>query len=156
MTECSINPERKYYNAQGKLPPVHFLPDAAFVPPVGPQNSPRLITDTTLRDGAQDPRFALFPNETKLKYFDLLHKLDNGTGRIEAVEVFIYQKRDLWTLEKLLARGYDYPAITTWTRATPKDIKLMVEVGGGRIRETGMLASSSDHHIFDKLGFRSK
>ena len=155
-TEHSINPERKYYNSRGKLPPVNILPDPAVIPRTSPQNSPKLITDTTLRDGAQDPRFAIFPNEAKLKYFDLLHQLDNGTGRIEAVEVFIYQKRDLWTLEKLLARGYDYPAITTWTRATPKDIKLMMEVGGGRIKETGMLASSSDHHIFDKLGFRSK
>ena len=155
-TEHPINLERKYFNSRGKLPPVSFLPDAAVVPSISPQNSPKLITDTTLRDGAQDPRFALFPNETKLKYFDLLHKLDNSTGRIEAIEVFIYQKRDLWTLERLLARGYDYPVITTWTRATPKDIKLMVEVGGGRIKETGMLASSSDHHIFDKLGFRSK
>jgi isopropylmalate/homocitrate/citramalate synthase len=155
-TEHPVNPEKKYYNFQGKLPPVNFLADVAVIPPAGPQNSPKLITDTTLRDGAQDPRFAVFPNETKLKYFDLLHKLDNGTGRIEAVEVFIYQKRDLWTLEKLLARGYDYPVITTWTRATPKDIKLLVKIGGGRIKETGMLASSSDHHIFDKLDFRSK
>lgn len=156
MTEYKVNLEKKYYDFQGKLPPVDLLADAQVIPPATPQNTPKIITDTTLRDGAQDPRFALFPNETKLKYFDLLHKLDNGTGRIEAVEVFIYQKRDLWTLEKLLARGYDYPQVTAWTRATPKDIKLLVEVGGGRIKETGMLASSSDHHIFDKMGFRSK
>ncbi len=156
MTEYHINLEKKYYNFQGKLPPVDFLADVAVIPLTTPQNSPKIITDTTLRDGAQDPRFALFPNETKLEYFDLLHKLDNGTGRIESVEVFIYQKRDLWTLEKLLARGYDYPRVTAWTRATPKDIKLLVEVGGGRIKETGILASSSDHHIFDKMGFRSK
>ena len=151
-----VNQQKKYYNSQGRLPSVNFSEDPAVVPPVSPKNSPKMITDTTLRDGAQDPRFALLPNETKLKYVDLLHKLDNGAGRIEAVEVFIYQKRDLWTLEKLLARGYDYPQITTWTRATPKDIKLLVEVGNGRIKETGMLASSSDHHIFDKLGFRTK
>lgn len=156
MTEYPIDPEKKYYNFQGKLPSVDPLPDVPVIPPTSPQNSPKIITDTTLRDGAQDPRFALFPNETKLKYFDLLHKLDNGTGRIESVEVFIYQKRDLWVLEKLLARGYEYPRVTSWTRATPKDIKLLVEIGRGRIKETGILASSSDHHIFDKLGFRSK
>jgi isopropylmalate/homocitrate/citramalate synthase len=117
---------------------------------------PKLITDTTLRDGNQDPRFALFPLAARLKYFDLLHALDNGAGRIEAVEVFIYQNRDLWTIEKLLERGYEYPQVTTWTRATPKDIKQLIEVAGSRIRETGMLASASDHHIFDKLEFRSK
>ena len=117
---------------------------------------PKLITDTTLRDGAQDPRFAIFPNEAKLKYFDLLHELDNGTGVINAIEVFIYQKRDLWTLEKLLERGYDFPRVTTWTRATPKDIKNLFNVSNGRITETGMLASCSDHLMFDRLGFHSK
>lgn len=156
MQEYTVYSEKKYYNFQGELPRADLVLEPATVPPASSQNTPKLITDTTLRDGAQDPRFALFPNETKLKYFDLLHKLDNGAGRIEAVEVFIYQKRDLWTLEKLLSRGYDFPQVTTWTRATPKDIKLLVEIGGGRIKETGMLASSSDHHIFDKLGFRSK
>ncbi len=156
MIEFAVNNEKRYYNFNGKLPHVELSSEPAALPAASPQNSPKLITDTTLRDGAQDPRFALFPNEAKLKYFDLLHKLDNGTGRIEAVEVFIYQKRDLWVLEKLLARGYDFPQVTTWTRATPKDIKLLVDIGGGKIKETGMLASCSDHHIFDKMGFHSK
>ncbi|MDZ4278696.1 MAG: hypothetical protein U1B78_06105, partial [Dehalococcoidia bacterium] len=89
-------------------------------------------------------------------YFDLLHRLDNGTGTIYAVEAFMYQKRDVWTLEQLLDRGYEWPKVTTWTRATPKDIKDLVAFSQGRIKETGMLASASDHHIFDKLGFRSK
>ena len=51
----------------------------------------------------------------------MLHRLDNGTGTIYAVEAFIYQKRDAWTLEQLLSRGYEWPKVTTWTRATPKD-----------------------------------
>jgi citrate (Re)-synthase len=46
--------------------------------------------------------------------------------------------------------------VTTWTRATPKDIKLLVDVSQGKVKETGMLASASDHHIFDKLGYASK
>ncbi|MGH7126201.1 MAG: hypothetical protein ACREFI_17630, partial [Stellaceae bacterium] len=75
---------------------------------------------------------------------------------IYAVETFIYQKRDAWTLDQLLARGYEWPRVTTWTRATPKDIKDLVAISQGRIKETGMLASASDHHIFDKLGFKSK
>ena len=72
------------------------------------------------------------------------------------MEMFIYQERDVWTLHKLFERGYSRPEITTWTRATPKDIKLLMEVSQGRVKETGMLASSSDHHIFDKLRFASK
>ncbi len=154
ITATSINAERVYYNFDGKLPPIP-MEDEPVLPPAT-DDGPRLITDTTLRDGAQDSRVALFPHETRIRYYDLLHRLDNGTGTIYAVEAFIYQKRDAWTIEQLLDRGYEWPKVTTWTRATPKDIKLLVDLSQGRIKETGMLASASDHHIFDKLGFRSK
>ena len=156
MQSYQVNPARKYFNFGGRIPPIHLEESPAEMPIPGPHTHPKLITDTTMRDGAQDPCFAIFPNEAKLEYFDLLHSLDNGTGIIDAVEVFIYQKRDLWTLEKLLERGYKFPRVTTWTRATPKDIKDLVQVSGGKVAETGMLASCSDHHIFDRLGFRSK
>jgi isopropylmalate/homocitrate/citramalate synthase len=156
MAEYPINPNKQYYNYHGQLPPLPFEAEPALIPPETEKTHPKLITDTTLRDGAQDSHFALFPVETRLKYYDLLHELDNGTGCIEQVEVFIYQKRDLWALDRLLEREYQYPQVTTWTRALPKDIKLLVDVSQGRIKETGMLASSSDHHIFDKLGHRSK
>ncbi|MCH7488855.1 MAG: hypothetical protein IIB23_04420, partial [Chloroflexi bacterium] len=154
VTATTINAEPVYYNFDGKLPPIPMEDEPVLPPPV--DSSPKLITDTTLRDGAQDSRIALFPHESRVRYFDLLHQLDNGTGTIYAIEAFIYQKRDAWTLDKLLERGYEWPKVTTWTRATPKDIKLLVELSQGRIKETGMLASASDHHIFDKLGFRSK
>src|SRR3990172_2053462 len=154
VTRDGVNEERVYYSFQGKMPPVE-LEDEPALPPTG-DTEPRLITDTTLRDGAQDARFPLFPNEARLKYVDLLHQLDNSTGRIHAVETFIYQQRDLWVLNKLLERGYEYPQITTWIRATPRDVKDLYEASQGRVKETGMLASSSDHHIFDKLGYRSK
>jgi isopropylmalate/homocitrate/citramalate synthase len=156
VTATRVNTERVYYNYDGNLPPVSMEPEPARLPAPASDELPKLITDTTLRDGAQDSRFAIFPPETRLRYFDLLHQLDNGTGTVYAVEAFIYQKRDVWTLEKLLERGYEWPRVTTWTRATPKDIKLLVEVSQGRVKETGMLASASDHHIFDKLGYASK
>ncbi len=156
MSEKRINPERVYYNYQGKFPPLVSDHEPASVPNSTSISDPKLITDTTLRDGAQDPHFALFPLEARLAYYDMLHQLDNGTGVIEQIEVFVYQKRDLWALEKLLDRGYEFPEITTWTRALPKDIKMLTNISNGRIKETGMLASSSDHHIFDKLGHKSK
>jgi citrate (Re)-synthase len=157
MEDWKINPERVYFDTQGGFPPAGVdHGQSAPIPVQSEANFPKLITDTTLRDGAQDPRFALFPHAAKLRYFDLLHKLDNGTGRIENLEVFIYQERDRWVLEKLLERGYDFPCVTTWTRATPKDIKLLVEISQGQVKETGMLASSSDHHIFDRLKHPSK
>ncbi|MBI3954035.1 MAG: 2-isopropylmalate synthase [Chloroflexi bacterium] len=156
MAVYSINPQKVFFDNKGKFPPIALEAEPAVPPADSPQTTPKRITDTTLRDGAQDPRFALFPVEARLRYFDLLHKLDNGTGVIESLEVFIYQERDVWCLQKLLERGYQYPQVTTWTRATPKDIKTFLEVSGGAVKETGMLASASDHHIFDKLGFRSK
>src|SRR6266540_1608525 len=152
--KLKINRERVYYNFDGRMPPVELEAEPAPLPPA--DMGPKLITDTTLRDGAQDSRIPLFPNEARLRYVDLLHKLDSDTGRIHTVETFIYQKRDLWVLEKLLARGYEFPKITTWIRANPKDVKEMYEASQGRVKETGMLASSSDHHIFDKLGYHSK
>ena len=156
MAEHHIDPEVRYYNYQGRFPPLPMERDPAPIPPVTDKTHPKLITDTTLRDGAQDPHFALFPVDARLRYFDLLHELDNGAGAIEQIEVFIYQQRDLWTLERLLEREYAFPQVTTWTRAIPKDIRDLVEVSRGSIKETGMLASSSDHHIFDKLKYRSK
>ncbi|MBF6600186.1 MAG: hypothetical protein IVW36_06725 [Dehalococcoidia bacterium] len=150
-----VNSERVYHNYAGQLPPVTLEPEPVE-PPSMQEGVPKLITDTTLRDGAQDSRFAIFPPDVRLQYYDLLHQLDNGSGAIYAVEAFIYQKRDVWTIEKLLERGYAWPRVTTWTRATPKDIKLLVDVSQGKVKETGMLASASDHHIFDKLGYASK
>ena len=156
MAEYHIDPEIRYYNYQGKFPPLPMENEPAPIPSVTDKTHPKLITDTTLRDGAQDPHFALFPVDARLRYFDLLHELDNGTGTIEQIEVFIYQQRDLWALERLLEREYAFPQVTTWTRAIPKDIRDLVDVSRGSIKETGMLASSSDHHIFDKLKYRSK
>ncbi len=156
VVAAKVNSARVYYNYEGQLPPVTLEREPVTPPAAADDALPKLITDTTLRDGAQDSRFAIFPPEVRLKYYDLLHRLDNNTGSIYAVEAFIYQKRDVWTLEKLLERGYEWPRVTTWTRATPKDIKLLVEVSQGRVKETGMLASASDHHIFDKLGHSSK
>ncbi len=150
----TVNEERIYYNFQGRMPPVQMEADPAPIP-IG-DTEPRLITDTTLRDGAQDSRFPFFPNEDRLRYVELLHDLDNGTGTIYAIETFIYHKRDVWVLEKLLEQGWEWPRVTTWIRANPKDVKELYEISQGRVKETGMLASSSDHHIFDKLGYHSK
>jgi len=154
ITKDKINADPVYYNFQGQMPPVQLEADPAPLPTQ--DDAPKLITDTTLRDGAQDSRFPLFPNEARLRYVDLLHQLDNGSGTIDAIETFIYQRRDIWVLDKLLERGYEYPRITTWIRANPKDVKELYDVSQGRVKETGMLASSSDHHIFDKLGYHSK
>lgn len=154
MANAKYNPERVYYNFEGRMPPIPLEAEPAPLPEG--DGLPKLITDTTLRDGAQDSRFPLFPNDARLRYVDLLHELDNGSGVVHSIETFIYQKRDAWVLDKLLEREYDFPKITTWIRANPKDVKQLHEVSQGRVKETGLLASASDHHIFDKLAYRSK
>ena len=44
--------------------------------------------------------------------------------------------------------GLKFPEITTWIRASKEDFKLVRDLG---IRETGILVSCSDYHIFKKL-----
>ncbi|MEI7542588.1 MAG: 2-isopropylmalate synthase [bacterium] len=109
------------------------------------------ITDTTFRDGQQSlPPFKV---EHIVKLFDLMHKLDGGTGLIRQTEFFLYTKRDREALEKCLSRGYDYPQVTGWIRAVESDFKLVKEMG---LKETGILTSVSDYHIFLKLKWTRK
>ena len=44
--------------------------------------------------------------------------------------------------------GFKFPEITTWIRASKKDFELVRNIG---IKETGILVSCSDYHIFKKL-----
>src|SRR4029453_2356824 len=130
VTKSKINAERVYYNFDGRMPPVQLESEPAPLP--APETEPKLITDTTLLDVSQASRIPLFPNEARLPYDAPPPRLDNRTGRIYAVETFIYQKRDQWVLEKLLERGYEYPKITTWIRANPKEVKELHEATQGR------------------------
>ena len=45
--------------------------------------------------------------------------------------------------------GYEFPEITTWIRASKKDFDLVKSIG---VKETGVLVSCSDYHIFHKMG----
>lgn len=47
-----------------------------------------------------------------------------------------------------MERGYEFPEVTSWIRANKEDFKLVKQMG---IKETGMLMSCSDYHIFKKL-----
>ena len=49
--------------------------------------------------------------------------------------------------------GYEFPEITTWIRASKKDFELVKSIG---IKETGILVSCSDYHIFHKMGLTRK
>jgi isopropylmalate/homocitrate/citramalate synthase len=88
-----------------------------------------------------------------VRIFDYLHELDNNSGVIRQTEFFLYSKKDREALEKCLAKAYRYPDVTTWIRAKKKDFNLVKEIG---IKETGILVSCSDYHIFKKLNLTRK
>ncbi|MDR1856875.1 MAG: histone-lysine N-methyltransferase [Desulfovibrio sp.] len=104
------------------------------------------ITDTTFRDGQQ----ARPPYTVKqiCHMFDLLHRLGGKTGLISMSEFFIYSPKDRKAVDSCRARGYRYPKITSWVRATKDDLRLSKDMG---FTETGLLTSVSDYHIFLKL-----
>jgi isopropylmalate/homocitrate/citramalate synthase len=109
------------------------------------------ITDTTFRDGQQArPPFTV---QQIVDLFDLLHKLSGPNGVVRQTEFFLYSERDKEVLNQCLEKGYRYPEITGWVRANRKDLKLVRDMG---LRETGILTSVSDYHIFLKLNKKRK
>ncbi len=104
------------------------------------------ITDTTFRDGQQArPPFTVKQIED---LYDFLHRLGGPHGVIRQSEFFLYTDKDKEAVERCLEKGYKYPEITGWIRANKEDLKLVKEMG---LRETGILTSASDYHIFLKL-----
>ena len=104
------------------------------------------ITDTTFRDGQQArPPYTA---EQIVRIYQFLSKLGGPNGVIRQSEFFLYSKKDKEAVEKCLSLGLRYPEITGWIRATKEDIKLVKEAG---LKETGLLTSVSDYHIFLKL-----
>ncbi|MBO4313495.1 MAG: histone-lysine N-methyltransferase [Desulfovibrio sp.] len=105
------------------------------------------ITDTTFRDG-QQARPPYTVNQVA-RIFDFLHRLGGKTGLITASEFFLYSSRDRKCVDVCRARGYRFPRVTSWIRATKEDLQIARDM---EFDETGMLTSVSDYHIFLKLG----
>jgi len=104
------------------------------------------ITDTTFRDGQQArPPFTV---KQIVDLYELLHRLGGSNGVIRQSEFFLYTEKDREAVEKCMEKGYRYPEITGWIRANKDDLRLVKEMG---IKETGILTSVSDYHIFMKL-----
>ena len=113
-----------------------------------PMNTPDniWITDTTFRDGQQS--MTSMSSEQMVKLFDFLHELDNESGIIRQTEFFLYSQKDRKAVEECMKKGYKFPEITSWIRANKEDFNLVKDMG---IKETGILMSCSDYHIFSKL-----
>ncbi|MEI6100371.1 MAG: 2-isopropylmalate synthase [Eubacteriales bacterium] len=104
------------------------------------------ITDTTFRDGQQSR--TPFSVKEVVDLFKLLHKLSGPNGVIRQSEFFVYTDKDRKAIEECMALGYKFPEITTWIRANKKDFEMAKSMG---IKETGILMSCSDFHIFNKM-----
>lgn len=104
------------------------------------------ITDTTFRDGqqAREP----FTVDQIVEIYKLLHKLNGTSNIIRQCEFFLYSEKDKEAVEKCIELDYRYPEVTGWIRALKKDFALVKAMG---LKETGILTSCSDYHIFLKL-----
>ena len=105
------------------------------------------ITDTSFRDGMQSQ--APYTPKQIVDLYKLLNKLGGPKGIIRATEFFVYSENDRKALHACQELGLEFPEITTWIRASLEDFKLVKDLG---IKETGILVSCSDYHIFKKLG----
>lgn len=105
------------------------------------------MTDTTFRDGQQ----SRIPYTVKqiVDLYKFMARLGGPKGLVRQTEFFVYSEKDKKALLECMDLGYTYPEPTTWIRATKSDFKLVKEIG---IKETGILVSCSDYHIFKKLG----
>ena len=105
------------------------------------------ITDTTFRDGQQST--SPFTVEQIVHLYKLLAKLGGPKGIIRQSEFFVYTEKDRAAVKACMDLGLPFPEITTWIRANEKDFQLVKDLG---IRETGILFSCSDYHIYKKMG----
>ncbi len=128
--------------------PYSEVPKIPFNDRIVPHNMPKeiWITDTTFRDGQQSR--APYTTDQIVAIYDYLHRLGGSKGLIRACEFFLYSKKDRDAVYQCMERGYRFPEVTSWIRASKEDFKLVKEIG---MKETGILVSCSDYHIFMKL-----
>ena len=114
--------------------------------PAGVKSRDIVITDTTFRDGQQARR--PYTVEQTVELYRLLSRLGGPRGIIRQSEFFLYSKKDREAVDRCRDLGLPYPEITGWIRANKADFKLVSKIG---LKETGMLTSSSDYHIYYKM-----
>ena len=138
-------------NVFHNLFPYEEVPKIAFNDRIVPHHMPDeiWITDTTFRDGQQSR--APYTTEQIVRIYDYMHRLGGPKGKIRQCEFFLYSKKD--RDYKCLEQGYEFPEITSWIRASKKDFELVRDMG---LKETGILVSCSDYHIFYKMKMTRK
>jgi len=133
--------------------PYSSVPKVAFEDRIIQVNMPKDIwlTDTTFRDGQQS-RPPYTPKQIA-EIFDFMHRMSGPAGVIRQTEFFLYSEKDREAVRLCLERGHRFPEVTGWIRANKNDFKLVKEMG---LKETGILTSCSDYHIFLKMNLSRK
>ncbi|MBR2612880.1 MAG: 2-isopropylmalate synthase [Clostridia bacterium] len=128
--------------------PYTQVPRVAFNHRRVPIGMPRdiWITDTSFRDGQQSVE--PYTVEQIVHLYKLMNKLGGPYGIIRQTEFFVYSEKDREAIARCQDLGLKFPEITTWIRASREDFRLVRDLG---IRETGILVSCSDYHIFKKM-----
>ncbi|MCL2061470.1 MAG: 2-isopropylmalate synthase [Firmicutes bacterium] len=131
----------------GKVPKVIFNKRQV------PMNTPEefWITDTTFRDGQQSA--APYTVEQIVTLYKLLARLGGKKGIVRQSEFFLYSEKDRKAVEACKQENLKFPEITAWIRANPADFELVKQM---EIKETGILVSCSDYHIFNKMKLTRK
>ena len=131
-------------NVFRNLFPYDEVPKIAFNDRIVPHSMPDeiWITDTTFRDGQQSR--APYTTEQIVTIYNYLHRLGGPEGKIRQSEFFLYSKKDRDAVYQCLEKGYQFPEVTSWIRASKKDFELVKEIG---LKETGILVSLSLIHI---------
>ena len=136
-------------NLLRELFPFNEVPKIAFdgkILPIAPAKD-MFITDTTFRDGQQArPPYTV---EQIVAIYRLLSRLGGPRGLIRQSEFFLYTAKDKEAVAKCRELGLAFPEVTGWIRANKADLKLVKEM---ELKETGILTSASDYHIYLKMG----
>ena len=140
-------------NVFRNLFPYEEVPKIAFNDRIVPHEMPEdiWITDTTFRDGQQSR--TPYSTDQIVHIYDAFHRLGGPKGIIRQCEFFLYSKKDRDAVYKCMEKGYKFPEITSWIRASKKDFELVKGIG---LKETGILVSCSDYHIFYKMKMTRK
>lgn len=109
------------------------------------------ITDTTFRDGQQST--SPFTVEQIVHIYKLLARLGGPKGIIRQSEFFLYSEKDQKAARACMDLGLPFPEVTSWIRANEQDFHLVKEMD---VKETGILVSCSDYHIFKKMHMTRK
>ena len=127
------------------------VPKVAFNHRRVPMNMPEdiWITDTSFGQQSMAP----YTVNQIVDLYKLMAKLGGPYGIIRQSEFFIYTKKDREAIDKCMELGYTFPEITTWIRASKEDFKMVKDLG---IKETGILVSCSDYHIFKKMNMNRR